>query len=200
MGTAAYLAPEQVRGDTITPATDIYALGLVLLECLTGHREFDGGEAETALARLHRPPHIPDHLPDDLTRTLALMTSLVPQRRPTAAACAQALRGAELPTALDIPVQTRRPTHWRRPAFALSVAGPLAVALTAFLALPTTPEAEPTPPATSTTAPASTTPSATPPPTPPPPTTVVQEPATERPTDIADNRTGQSRGQEEAQA
>ncbi|CAL9470615.1 Serine_threonine-protein kinase PknD [Actinosynnema sp. ALI-1.44] len=189
MGTAAYLAPEQVRGDTITPATDIYALGLVLLECLTGHREFDGGEAETALARLHRPPHIPDDLPRDLTRTLALMTSLVPQRRPTAAACAHALRGAELPTALDIPVQRRRPTRWRRPAFALSVAGPLAAALTAFLALPTAPEAEPTPPATSTTAPASTTPSATPPPATPPPTTVAREPATEQPeppTDTAD--------------
>ncbi|MBO0827335.1 MAG: serine/threonine protein kinase [Streptosporangiales bacterium] len=36
IGTAAYLAPEQVRGATAGPAADVYALGLVLLECLTG--------------------------------------------------------------------------------------------------------------------------------------------------------------------
>ena len=36
IGTAAYLAPEQVRGTELTPATDIYSLGLVLLELITG--------------------------------------------------------------------------------------------------------------------------------------------------------------------
>jgi serine/threonine protein kinase len=106
MGTAAYLAPEQVRGADVTPATDVYALGLVLLECLTGRREFDGRRAEAALARLHRPPQVPDGLPYDLTRTLALMTSLVPHRRPTAAACAHALRGGGTTPAL--PAQSRR--------------------------------------------------------------------------------------------
>ncbi|MFI9811322.1 serine/threonine-protein kinase [Saccharothrix variisporea] len=96
MGTAAYLAPEQVRGQDITTATDIYALGLVLLECLTGHREFPGGRAEAAAARLHRPPHLPADLPDDLTRLLGRMTSLVPHRRPTAADCAHTLRYRDL--------------------------------------------------------------------------------------------------------
>ena len=46
VGTAAYLAPEQVRGAEITPAVDVYALGLVLLECLTGRREYEGAEIE----------------------------------------------------------------------------------------------------------------------------------------------------------
>jgi serine/threonine protein kinase len=40
IGTAAYLAPEQVNGDGATPASDIYALGLVLLEALTGERAY----------------------------------------------------------------------------------------------------------------------------------------------------------------
>ncbi|KJK33852.1 hypothetical protein UK23_44650, partial [Lentzea aerocolonigenes] len=70
VGTAAYLAPEQVRGGEITSAVDVYALGLVLLECLTGHREYEGAEIEAAVARLHRPPVIPDDLPFDLTRLM----------------------------------------------------------------------------------------------------------------------------------
>ncbi|XVS62127.1 serine/threonine-protein kinase [Actinosynnema sp. CA-299493] len=90
-GTAAYLAPEQVRGGDVGPASDVYALGLVLLECLTGRREYPGSQVDAAMARLHRPPAIPDTLPSDLARLLSLMTSLTPRRRPTAQHCAEAL-------------------------------------------------------------------------------------------------------------
>ena len=48
IGTAAYLAPEQVRGERIGPPADVYALGLVLLECLTGRRAFPGTFNEAA--------------------------------------------------------------------------------------------------------------------------------------------------------
>ncbi|MCE7000477.1 serine/threonine protein kinase [Saccharothrix sp. S26] len=97
-GTAAYLAPEQVRGDEVGPPADVYALGLVLLECLTGYREYQGDRVEAAVARLHRPPGIPRHVPARLARLLAAMTALPPVRRPTAAQVADALRPA--PTTL----------------------------------------------------------------------------------------------------
>jgi serine/threonine protein kinase len=151
MGTAAYLAPEQVRGQEVAPAADIYALGLILLECLTGRREFEGGPAEVALARLHRPPHIPVGLPEDLAHVLALMTSLLPHRRPTAAHCAQALRGRDLRTTVDVPAQHRRRTRRRRAAIAASTVGPLSIALAALLALPAPlGETAPPPPPTTT--------------------------------------------------
>ncbi|WHT20664.1 serine/threonine-protein kinase [Crossiella sp. CA-258035] len=95
VGTAAYLAPEQVRGTDVGPPADIYALGLVLLECLTGRQEYLGGEAEVAVARLHRAPAIPEDLPADLAQLLLMMTSLTPKRRPSAHDCARVLRGEQ---------------------------------------------------------------------------------------------------------
>jgi eukaryotic-like serine/threonine-protein kinase len=106
VGTAAYLAPEQVRGEEIGSPVDVYALGLVLLECLTGEREYQGGEIEAAVARLHRQPAVPGDLPADMVRLLTLMTSLSPRRRPTAAHCAQALR--ETPTLVEPLPRPRR--------------------------------------------------------------------------------------------
>ncbi|MFD7654806.1 serine/threonine-protein kinase [Actinosynnema sp. NPDC059797] len=91
VGTAAYLAPEQVRGGPTGPAADVYALGLVLLECLTGRREYQGGEIEAAVARLHRAPHVPDDVPADLARLIRRMTATDARDRPTAAECAEAL-------------------------------------------------------------------------------------------------------------
>ncbi|MFE5757606.1 protein kinase [Streptomyces massasporeus] len=90
-GTAAYLSPEQVLGRPVGRPADIYALGLVLLECLTGRLEYDGGPLESAIARLHRPPVLPDSLPDGFDGLLRDMTSLEEQDRPTARECAQAL-------------------------------------------------------------------------------------------------------------
>ena len=66
IGTASYLSPEQVRGEPIDGAVDIYALGLVLIECLTGRREYPGNALEAAVARLHRRPVVPPGLPPGL--------------------------------------------------------------------------------------------------------------------------------------
>ncbi len=57
MGTAKYLSPEQVRGKRLDGRADLYALGLVLYECLAGRVPFIGGsDVETALARVQREP------------------------------------------------------------------------------------------------------------------------------------------------
>ncbi|WP_284742578.1 serine/threonine-protein kinase [Amycolatopsis sp. RTGN1] len=83
-GTAAYLAPEQVSGEPAGPPVDVYALGLILLECVTGHREYAGTMVEAAMARLTRPPRVPEGLPPSLAHTLRRMTRREPADRPTA--------------------------------------------------------------------------------------------------------------------
>lgn len=95
VGTAGYLAPEQVRGAEVGPPADVYALGLVLLECLTGRPEYPGGDTEAALARLHREPRIPANLPAEWVDVLTAMTHTLPSKRPTAAECAAMLTAAE---------------------------------------------------------------------------------------------------------
>ncbi|MGI9644290.1 MAG: serine/threonine-protein kinase, partial [Ilumatobacteraceae bacterium] len=63
MGTAKYLAPEQVRGRRLDGRADLYSLGLVLYECLAGRVPFLGEtDADTALARLQRDPTDLGHL------------------------------------------------------------------------------------------------------------------------------------------
>lgn len=84
-GTAAYLAPEQVGGEPAGPPADVYALGLILLECVTGRREYPGTMVEAAMARLTRQPRIPPDLPPSLAHTLRRMTQRDPADRPTAA-------------------------------------------------------------------------------------------------------------------
>ena len=107
VGTVAYLAPEQVTGDDVTGCADIYSLGLLLLEALTGERQYPGTATEAALARLSRPPRIPEDLPAPWRRLLAEMTALDPSERPSAAEVAAALRSE--PTG-PIPLATERPT------------------------------------------------------------------------------------------
>src|SRR6266542_2584998 len=66
VGTAAYLSPEQVACRPATPASDVYALGVVAYECLAGRRPFTG-EHPIALALAHRrsaPPPLPEDVPD----------------------------------------------------------------------------------------------------------------------------------------
>ena len=93
-GTAAYLAPEQLTGDEIGPPGDVYSLGLVLLEALTGEREFTGTHVEAAMARLQRDPRVPEDLPAPWPDLLVAMTRRDPQQRPAAADVA-ALLAAE---------------------------------------------------------------------------------------------------------
>ena len=86
VGTAAYLSPEQVRGKPIGPATDVYALGLLAIEALTGRIAFPGGPAESAAARLVRGPDLPRALDRSWRTVLTAMTATDPLDRPTVGA------------------------------------------------------------------------------------------------------------------
>jgi len=107
IGTPAYLAPEQVLGADVGPAADVYALALVLLECLTGEIEYPGGsKLEVAVARLNRSPRMPAGLPRGLADLLAAMTASDPDVRPTAQQCAR-----QLPAMLNPAVTAPRPAE-----------------------------------------------------------------------------------------
>lgn len=84
IGTAGYLSPEQGVGGEPGPAADIYALGLVVLESLTGVREYPGSPVEAVSARAARDPRIPASLPEDWRGLLGAMTARDPGIRPTA--------------------------------------------------------------------------------------------------------------------
>lgn len=102
LGTAGYLSPEQVTGAAVGAPSDVYSLGLVLLQCLTGELEYPGPPLASARARLARPPRIPKNLGPDLAGLLEAMTAMEPRHRPVAVEAAQALRmisGSEAPAA-----------------------------------------------------------------------------------------------------
>jgi len=159
IGTAAYLAPEQVRGHPVGPGADVYALGLVLLECLTGRREYPGSPMEAALARLHRRAEIPQGLPAPMTPLLEAMTAEDPAQRPTAADVVAWLQDDAAPieglTAVIAappppPVEPVVAAPWWSRSRALLLAGALLAALAAsfllgLLPLSSTPTAVPKP-------------------------------------------------------
>jgi len=91
VGTAAYLSPEQAMRESIEAATDVYSLGLSLLECFTRTPEFPGTQLESATARLIRDPVIPTTLSPQWAALLTAMTTREPSERPTSAQAVAAL-------------------------------------------------------------------------------------------------------------
>lgn len=85
-GTPAYLAPERAAGESATPASDLYSLGVVAFECLTGARPFSGPAAEVSAAHLRRPfPPLPASVPAELGLLVAALTARDPALRPRSA-------------------------------------------------------------------------------------------------------------------
>lgn len=116
VGTPAYMAPERAMGDGLTPASDVYALGLVLWECLTGQIPLRGNTAVATLVKRQssRPPRLRAERPDApawLARLLAAMLDPEPRRRPSAAEVERSLASGQV---------GRRPP-WRSLAAAVAV-------------------------------------------------------------------------------
>ncbi len=109
LGTAAYCAPEQAEGAPVTPAVDIYALGVVAYECLVGQRPFDGESAVTiALKHIREaPPPLPQDIPPQVRNLVEIALSKDPTRRyPSARAMSEAARAianGQMPAVPDLP-------------------------------------------------------------------------------------------------
>lgn len=84
MGTAQYISPEQAMGKPVGPASDLYALGVVAHEMLTGERPFDeGSPVATAMAHIHNPPPpLPASVPEPLAGVVMACLAKDPAARP----------------------------------------------------------------------------------------------------------------------
>jgi eukaryotic-like serine/threonine-protein kinase len=86
LGTVQYYAPEQAQGEIVSPAADVYALGIVMYEMLTGHPPFDG-DSPVAVAMQHiqdvptPPSHINPNIPPALEEIILRCLEKVPEMR-----------------------------------------------------------------------------------------------------------------------
>jgi eukaryotic-like serine/threonine-protein kinase len=137
IGTPHYLAPEQAEGRLATPASDVYALGVVLYECLTGQLPFDG-DSPVAIVVAHvsqRVPPLPGTVPAWLHATCAAALSKDPAGRPSAADMGRALREAK--TVGTCPASATRPSSApTSPTFARTAVFSTGVMPTRTLAVP----------------------------------------------------------------
>jgi len=129
LGTAQYLSPEQALGRSATASSDIYSLGVVGYEMLTGKRPFDSGTAvATALAHVNQaPPPLPATIPSGVRDVIGAALAKDPADRPASAAA--------MAEALGMPGAALGPD-----------AGPATAAFTATAPTPTTPTPTPTTP------------------------------------------------------
>ncbi len=131
VGTPAYMSPEQVQALPLDGRSDLYALGLVLYEMLTGERAFEGSSAIVlAAARLMRPPPDPRErvagVPPALGELTVGLLAREPDERPSVAEVLAALaRAASAPSASPTP-RPPAPAEASRTvaAFPLRAAGP----------------------------------------------------------------------------
>lgn len=125
LGTAQYLSPEQARGRPVGPATDLYGLGAVLFEMLTGSPPFSG-ESAIAVALRHVQEPVPDvralkaDIPEPVARLTAKLLAKDPEERYSSAAAvreriAEIGNGHADPPTVDPPERTERSGHGAGP-------------------------------------------------------------------------------------
>jgi serine/threonine-protein kinase len=119
LGTASYISPEQAAGATATAASDIYALGVVAYQCLSGHRPFDGATPlEIAMKHVRDTPRpLPGDIPPAVRAIVERALAKDPNARwPTAAAMAAVARQAASSLSVHHPMGNgTAPTMQNRP-------------------------------------------------------------------------------------
>jgi eukaryotic-like serine/threonine-protein kinase len=122
MGTTQYLAPERIAGGSGTPAADLYSLGIVMHECLTGVPPYEGTPAEVMAGHLYAPlPPLPAGTPYEVADLVARLTAKDPEQRLSdageLAALARTVRSA---------ITSDGQASWQRQALAISPVGGVA--------------------------------------------------------------------------
>ena len=125
MGTAQYLSPEQAMGRTATPASDVYSLGCVAYEALSGRRPFDHDTVvATALAQVNDTPDpLPPNVPGAVAAVVMQSLQKDPARRPASAAAFGAALGAALQGVFPAGAATTAPTQVIAPPDVAPLAG-----------------------------------------------------------------------------
>ncbi|MBL7260770.1 serine/threonine-protein kinase [Paractinoplanes lichenicola] len=111
LGTASYISPEQASGAVATSASDVYALGVVAYQCLSGHRPFDGATPmEIAMKHVRETPRpLPGDIPPQVRTIVDRALAKDPNARwPSASALAAVARQAA--ASLANPAQAQAPT------------------------------------------------------------------------------------------
>ncbi|MCM2577107.1 serine/threonine-protein kinase [Streptomyces meridianus] len=107
VGSPGFLAPEQVRGAAVTPATDVFALGATLAYCCTADSPFGQGSSEVMLYRVvHEEPQL-DGVPDALAPLIRACLAKDPEDRPSTLQLAMRLKEIAVREAHGMPVDTR---------------------------------------------------------------------------------------------
>ena len=140
-GSPRYLAPELLTGGKALPAGDVFALGLLLYECLTGENPWPGDTVETVLATRHlKPvPTLPDshRFPPDVVHIFQKCVQPLPTKRPSAHEVTLSLRRRTTPprpAPVNVGIRSLRPPATRRGRVG-ALAGVAAAVATAGLLL-----------------------------------------------------------------